>query len=42
MTQMAGCCQPLPGDAIVGYITQGRGVSIHPPGLRLGAATGRA
>ncbi|AAY93697.1 GTP diphosphokinase [Pseudomonas protegens] len=29
MTQMAGCCQPLPGDAIVGYITQGRGVSIH-------------
>lgn len=29
MTQIAGCCQPLPGDAIVGYITQGRGVSIH-------------
>ncbi|NBB11507.1 GTP diphosphokinase [Pseudomonas sp. SLFW] len=29
MTQMAGCCQPLPGDPIVGYITQGRGVSIH-------------
>src|SRR3546814_16119004 len=29
MTQMAGCCQPLTGDAIVGYITQGRGVSIH-------------
>ncbi|WP_313429496.1 GTP diphosphokinase [Pseudomonas sp.] len=29
LTQMAGCCQPLPGDAIVGYITQGRGVSIH-------------
>jgi GTP pyrophosphokinase len=29
MTQMPGCCQPLPGDAIVGYITQGRGVSIH-------------
>ncbi len=29
LTQMAGCCHPLPGDAIVGYITQGRGVSIH-------------
>ncbi|AYC32150.1 GTP diphosphokinase [Pseudomonas cavernae] len=29
LTQMAGCCQPLPGDAIVGYITVGRGVSIH-------------
>jgi GTP pyrophosphokinase len=29
MTHMAGCCKPLPGDEIVGYITQGRGVSIH-------------
>jgi GTP pyrophosphokinase len=29
LTQMAGCCQPLPGDAIVGYITVGRGVTIH-------------
>ena len=29
LTQMAGCCQPQPGDPIVGYITQGRGVSIH-------------
>jgi GTP pyrophosphokinase len=29
MTQMANCCQPTPGDEIVGYITVGRGVSIH-------------
>jgi GTP pyrophosphokinase len=29
MHQMARCCQPVPGDDIVGYVTQGRGVSIH-------------
>lgn len=29
MHQMARCCQPLPGDGISGYITRGRGVSIH-------------
>jgi GTP pyrophosphokinase len=29
LTHIAGCCQPVPGDAIIGYITQGRGVSIH-------------
>jgi GTP pyrophosphokinase len=28
-THMAGCCKPLPGDLIAGYITKGRGVSIH-------------
>lgn len=27
--QYAKCCQPVPGDAIVGFITQGRGVTIH-------------
>jgi len=29
LTQMAGCCKPLPGDGICGFITQGRGVSVH-------------
>lgn len=29
MTQFAGCCRPLPGDAITGYVTGGRGVSVH-------------
>jgi GTP pyrophosphokinase len=29
LTHMAGCCKPLPGDGITGFITQGRGVSIH-------------
>ena len=27
--RMAGCCKPLPGDAIVGYVTKGKGVTIH-------------
>ncbi|MBR9912285.1 MAG: GTP diphosphokinase [Gammaproteobacteria bacterium] len=29
LTHIAGCCNPVPGDAIIGYITLGRGVSIH-------------
>jgi GTP pyrophosphokinase len=29
LNQIAGCCQPLPGELILGYITQGRGVSVH-------------
>lgn len=29
MLAYARCCQPLPGDAITGYVTQGRGVSVH-------------
>jgi GTP pyrophosphokinase len=29
LTQLARCCQPLPGDAVMGFITRGRGVSVH-------------
>ncbi len=29
MTQLAKCCKPAPPDAIAGFITKGRGVSIH-------------
>ncbi|WP_421314293.1 GTP diphosphokinase [Aeromonas veronii] len=29
MTHIARCCQPIPGDSIQGFITMGRGVSIH-------------
>ena len=29
MVRYAQCCQPVPGDEVVGYVTRGRGVSIH-------------
>jgi guanosine-3',5'-bis(diphosphate) 3'-pyrophosphohydrolase len=29
MIRYSQCCQPVPGDKVIGYITQGRGVSIH-------------
>jgi GTP pyrophosphokinase len=29
LSVLARCCQPLPGDAVQGYITRGRGVSVH-------------
>jgi guanosine-3',5'-bis(diphosphate) 3'-pyrophosphohydrolase len=29
LVKFARCCNPVPGDAIIGYITRGRGVSIH-------------
>ena len=29
MVRYSNCCQPVPGDDVIGYITRGRGVSIH-------------
>jgi GTP pyrophosphokinase len=31
LVQVARCCQPLPGEAIVGYLTRTRGISVHRP-----------
>jgi GTP pyrophosphokinase len=32
LTQLSRCCKPAPPDAIVGYVTRGKGVSIHRAG----------
>lgn len=31
-TSMANCCRPVPGEPIIGFITQGRGVTVHRQG----------
>jgi GTP pyrophosphokinase len=34
MVSFARCCQPIPGDSILGIITRGRGVSVHRAGCK--------
>jgi GTP pyrophosphokinase len=34
MTQLARCCRPAPPDEIVGFVTRGRGVSVHRRGCK--------
>jgi len=29
MVRLANCCTPVPGDGIIGFVTRGRGVSVH-------------
>jgi GTP pyrophosphokinase len=29
LTQLAHCCEPVPGDRVIGFITRGRGISVH-------------
>lgn len=29
LVRIANCCSPIPGDEIIGFITRGRGVSVH-------------
>jgi GTP diphosphokinase len=40
MVRMARCCNPVPGDPIIGFITKGSGISVHRadcPNMRPGA-----
>ena len=34
MVRFGGCCDPLPGDDVLGFVTRGRGVTVHARGCR--------
>ena len=34
MVRFGGCCDPLPGDEVLGFVTRGRGVTVHARGCR--------
>jgi GTP pyrophosphokinase len=34
MTHLARCCRPAPPDAVIGYVTRGKGVAVHRAGCR--------
>jgi GTP pyrophosphokinase len=38
LTQLARCCRPLPPDPVVGFVTRGRGISVHRRGCKSLAA----
>ena len=40
MVRLARCCTPVPGDAIIGFVTRGRGVSVHRSDCANAAALG--
>jgi len=39
LVRFAGCCNPLPGEAITGFITRGHGVTVHLAGCPVALAT---
>ncbi len=41
LVSFAGCCSPVPGDDIVGFVTRGRGVVVHRKDCRLPSGSSR-
>ncbi len=41
LVRIARCCTPVPGDPIIGFMTRGRGVSIHRTDCEIGASLAR-
>ena len=42
MVRLSRCCTPVPGDEIMGFVTRGRGVSVHRTDCANAAGAGRA